>query len=109
MTVTIGISTMQSKSKVKWNSSCPNLYVSLTGFYPKLKSFVSCRHMNCCQHYMLRINIHILYILFIKLNLNLKEFQESNTYIKSYQEDKIEFLDELYFNLNLKSNLNIVD
>ena len=52
--------------------------------------------MNCCLHYMLHINLHILYIYFIKLNLNLKEFQESNNYIKSYQENKIEVLDELF-------------
>ena len=63
--------------------------------------------MNCCQHYMLHITLHILYILFIKLNLNLKELQESNNYIKSYQQYKIEFLDELYFKLNLHLNLNI--
>ena len=56
---------------------------------------------------MLHINLHVLYILFIKLNLDLKEFQESNKYIKCYQENKFEFLDELYFNLNLHSNLNI--
>ena len=41
------------------------------------------------------------------MNLNLKEFQESSNYIKSYQENKIGFLDELYFNLNLHLNLNI--
>ena len=63
--------------------------------------------MNFCQYYMLHINLHILYILFIKMNLNLKEFQESNNYIKSYQENKIEFLDEIYFNLNLHPNMNI--
>ena len=51
--------------------------------------------------------IYIFYIHFIKLNLNLKEFQESNNYFKSYQVDKIEYFDELYFNLNLHSNLNI--
>ena len=56
---------------------------------------------------MLHINLHLLYILFNKLNLNLKELQESNNYIKSYQQYKIESLDELYFNLNLHSNLNI--
>ena len=48
---------------------------------------------------MLHINLHILYIYFIKLNLNLKEFQEFNKYFESYQENKIEFfLDELYLN-----------
>ena len=56
---------------------------------------------------MLHINLHILYNLFNKLNLNLKELQESNNCIKSYQQYKIESLDELYFNLNLHSNLNI--
>ena len=89
----------------------------VTEFYPKLKSFGPCSHMNCCLHYMLHINLHILYIyffnlnlnlkelhinlhilyiLFIKTNLNLKEFQLSNKYFKSYQENKIEFLDEFY-------------
>ena len=63
--------------------------------------------MNCCQHYILHINLYILYILFIKLNLNLKDFQESNVCFKSYQENKIEFLDEIYSNLNLHSNWNI--
>ena len=63
--------------------------------------------MNCCQHYMLHSFLHILYIQFIKLNLNLKEFQESNNYFKSYQVNKIEYFDELYFNLSLHSNLNI--
>ena len=56
------------------------------GFYPKLKSFFSCSHMNCCQSYILHINLHLLYIYFIKLNLNLKEFQESNNYYKSKQD-----------------------
>ena len=40
---------------------------------------------------MLHTNFHILYIYFIKMNLNLKEFQESTKYNKSYQENKIEF------------------
>ena len=47
--------------------------------------------MNCCQHFMLHINLHILYIYFIKLNLDLKELQESNTYFKSCQETKMKF------------------
>ena len=54
--------------------------------------------MNRCQYYMLHINLHILYIHFIKFNLNLKEFQESNNYFKSYQVNKIEYYYELYFN-----------
>ena len=40
------------------------------------------------------------------MNLNLKELQESNNYIKSYQENKIEFMDEFLFKLQLHSNLN---
>ena len=62
--------------------------------------------MNYCLHYMLHINLHILYINFIKLNLNLKEFQESNRCFKSYQENKIEYFDKLYSKLKLHSNLN---
>ena len=37
----------------------------------------------------------------MKMNLNLKEFQESNNHIKSYQENKIEFLDELYIQIEI--------
>ena len=66
----------------------------LTGLYPKLKSFWSCSHMNRCLHSILHINLHILYIDFIKMNLNLKEFQVSKKYFKSYQENKNDFLDE---------------
>ena len=40
---------------------------------------------------MLHINLHILYIYFIKMNLDWKEFQVSNKSMKSYQENKIEF------------------
>ena len=48
-------------------------------------------HMNFCLHYMICINLHILYIDFIMINLKLKEFQVSNKYIKSYQENNLEF------------------
>ena len=81
--------------------------LSVTGCYPKLKSFWSCSHMKCCQHYMLYINLHILYIHFIKFNLDLNKFQESISYFKSYQVNKIGYFVELYFNLNLHLNLNI--
>ena len=40
---------------------------------------------------LLHINLHILYIYFIKLNFGLKELQESNNYFKSYQETKMKF------------------
>ena len=36
------------------------------------------------------------------LNLNFEEFQESNNFIKSYQENKIDFLDELYLQFQLR-------
>ena len=78
-----------------------------TGFYPKLIFFWSCSHMNCCQHYMLHINLHLIYVYFIKFNLHLKEFNESLNYFKSYQANKNEYFVELYFNLNLHLNLNI--
>ena len=38
---------------------------------------------------MFHINLHIICIYFIKLNLNLDVFQESNNYLKSYQVNKI--------------------
>ena len=63
--------------------------------------------MNCCQYYMLHINLHSLYIHFIKLNLNLKGFQESINYFKSYQVSKIGFFVELFSSLKLRLNLNI--
>ena len=66
----------------------------LTGLYPKLKSFWSCSQMNCCLHYMLHINLNIIYIYYIKMNIKLKEFHVSKNYFKSYQENKIECLDE---------------
>ena len=45
---------------------------------------------------MVHINVHMLYIIFIKLNFDLKQFQVSNNNFKSYQETKTKFLDELY-------------
>ena len=54
--------------------------------------------MNGCQHYVLHINLHILYILFIKLHFGLKEFQVSTNYFKCYQENMMKFFHELYFN-----------
>ena len=56
---------------------------------------------------MLQINLHILCIHFIKLNLNLKKFQESIYYFKSYQVNKIEYFEDLHSNSNLHSNLNV--
>ena len=55
--------------------------------------------MNCCLQNILHINLHILYIIQFKTSSNIQELQESIKYIKSYQENKIEFLDELVFYL----------
>ena len=44
--------------------------------------------MTCCQHHMLHINLHTLYIHFIKLNLNLREFQESINYLKKLSSEQ---------------------
>ena len=88
--------TPPGKPKPKVLSINPGTMVQLAGFYQKLKSFWSCSHMT-----------HIIYIHFIKFNLNLNEFQESNNYFKSYQMSKIEYFAELYFNLNLHLNLNV--
>ena len=63
--------------------------------------------MNCCQHYMLHIHLHIINNHFIKLNLNLKEFQESNNHFKRYQVNKVVDFILSCFNLNLHLNLNI--
>ena len=57
---------------------------------------------------MLHINLHILYISFIKVNLNLKEFEESNNYIKVMKKTRLNLcLDEIYFKLKLHLNLSI--
>ena len=49
---------------------------------------------------------HFIYY-FIKFNLNLKEFQESIKYFKSYQLNKIGYFVESYFNLKLHLNVKI--
>ena len=57
---------------------------------------------------MLRINLHMLYIHFIKFNLNLKEFQESINYFKHYQANKIQYFDEwLVFFLGKVNNVEL--
>ena len=57
--------------------------------------------MNCCLQNILHINLHFLYIIHIKTSWKIQELEESIKYIKSYQENKIEFLDESYFNLHI--------
>ena len=41
----------------------------LTEFYPKLNSFRCCSHMNCCQHYMVHMNLHIFIYSFHQIQL----------------------------------------
>ena len=55
------------------------------------KSFWSCSHMNFCLLNTLHINLHILYIIHIKTSSKIQESRKSNKYIKSYQQDMIEF------------------
>ena len=66
------------------------------GFYRILskaqKSFWSCSHMNCCLRNILYINLHIPYIIHIKTSSKIQESRKSNKYIKSYQQNKFEFL-----------------
>ena len=74
----------------------------VTGFYPKLKSFWSCSHMNCSLKNILYINSHILYIVHIKTSCKTQELQES------YQENKIDFwiiFFQFAFYLNFKLKL----
>ena len=55
--------------------------------------------MNCCLQNILHINLHILYIIHIKTSSKIQELQESNKYIKSYQQNKFELLEKYYFNI----------
>ena len=82
--------------------------LALTGFYPKLKSYWPCSHMNCCQHNMLHINLHIVYIQFIQLNLNLKEFQESINCFKSYQVYKIRYVVQFKFTFKFEYQTSVL-
>ena len=50
---------------------------------------------------MVHINLHIIYIDFFKMNLHLEDLQESIKSIKSYQENKIEFLDEFSIQIEI--------
>ena len=47
--------------------------------------------MNCCPQDILHINLDILYIIQVKTSSRIQELQESNKYIKSYQQNKLEF------------------
>ena len=51
------------------------LQACVTGFCPKLKSFWSCSHMNCCLQNILYINLHILYIIQVKTSSKIQKLQ----------------------------------
>ena len=55
--------------------------------------------MNCCLKNILYIYLHILYIIHIKTSSKIQELQESIKYIKSYQQNKFELLENYYFNM----------
>ena len=52
--------------------------------------------MNCCVKNVLHINLHILYIILVKTSSKIQELQKSNKYIKSYQQNKFEFLEKYW-------------
>ena len=53
--------------------------------------------MNHCLQNICYINLHILYIIEVKTSSKIQELQESNKYIKSYQQNKFEFLDKYFY------------
>ena len=55
--------------------------------------------MNCCLQNILFINLHILFIIHVKTSSKIQELQESNKYIKSYQQKSLKFLEKYYFNM----------
>ena len=70
----------------------------ITEFYPSPKSFWLGAHVNGCQYYTLYINLHILLNILCTASSKLQELSKSIKYIKSYQENRIEFL-IIYFYL----------
>ena len=54
--------------------------------------------MNWYLQNTLHINLHIIYIIQVKTSSKIQELSKSNNYIKSYQENMIEFWN-IYFYL----------
>ena len=83
----------------------------LTGFYPSQKSFWSCTHVNSSSKYTLHINLHILLIILFKTSLKIQKSSKSIKYIKSSQENMIEFLENYFisitFEFRLESDLQV--
>ena len=63
----------------------------LTEVYQQLKSFWSCSHMNCCLQ-ISYTSISIFYLLVNSRKVQKFKNYKSIKYIKSYQENEIEFL-----------------
>ena len=68
--------------------------------------------MNCCLQNTLHINLHILYFIQVKTSSKIQELSKSIKYIKSYQENMIEFLNNsilfvFYLNFKLKSDFQV--
>ena len=55
--------------------------------------------MNFCGQNILYINLHMLCIIHINTSSKIQELQESNKYVKNYQQNKLDFLEKYYFNL----------
>ena len=50
------------------------------------KSFWSCNHVNSFQKYALYVNLHILFMIYFKTNLNIQKLLKSNKYIRRYMQ-----------------------
>ena len=59
----------------------------VTGFNQVQNSFWSCTHVNSCQQYTLYINLHILFIIYIKETTNIQELSKYIKYIKNYKQN----------------------
>ena len=53
-------------------------------------------HESLSTKITLHINLHILFIIYFKTSSNIQKLSKSNKYIKSYQQNKYEFLDHSF-------------
>ena len=74
-------------------------------FYQKIKIFVSCYHMNCCLQKYTTHQFTYFFIIYFNTKSKIQKLSKPNKYIKSYQQNMIEFLEKLFLfelHLNLK-------
>ena len=75
------------------------LQEGVTGFNQVQNSFWSCTHVNSCQQYTLYINLHILFIIYIKETSNIQELSKYIKYIKNYKQNNSYYFVKLVFYL----------